>query len=190
MSVDDMLVELHSIKSQFYPSHLSTLESLESNRYEVLFCIQRICLLGFFTCHCWKFQREALYSCNNNCPSWRLSIIAISQVEYLAIIDNLAGRPHNIICHVSIALVFQYRWLLLDTLLILRDDGEMTLDIILGTNHFGLWQKTCPSCGDVPIDFALLCHNGPYLGDDMHMCGLRRLHSTTLTHNTTHIYDF
>ena len=39
MSVDDMLVELRSIKnsSQFYPrlSHLSTLESLESNRYEV-----------------------------------------------------------------------------------------------------------------------------------------------------------
>ena len=112
-----------------------------------------------------------------HCPSWRLSIIAISQVGYLAIIDNLAGRPQIIICHVSIALVFQYRWLLLDTLLILRDDRG---DIICGANHSGKCQSVVSRCGDVPVDFALLCHNGPYLGDDMHMCGLRRLHSTAL----------
>jgi hypothetical protein len=49
--VDDMLVELRSIKSQFYPSHLSSLESLESNRYKVLFLIQRICLFDFLTLH-------------------------------------------------------------------------------------------------------------------------------------------
>ena len=114
-------------------------------------------------------------------PSWRLSIIAISQVGYLAIIDNLAGRPQIIICHVSIALIFQYRWLLLDTLLILRDDRGDDTRHNLWPSALWFGAENMSRCGDVPVDFALLCHNGPYLGDDMHMCALRRLHSMALS---------
>ena len=67
------------------------------------------------------------------------SIIAISQVEYLAIIDNLAGLPHNnIICHVSIALVFQYSTFIDDNL-------EVYLAIIDKVDSYYFYIKTaCP----------------------------------------------
>ena len=76
--VDDMLVELRSIKSQFYPSHLSSLESLESNRYKVLFFIQRICLLDFLTCH---VIPKLLHS-HSSCTRVQYSSTRVPVLEY------------------------------------------------------------------------------------------------------------
>ena len=121
-----------------------------------------------------------------HCPSWRLSIIVISQVWYIAIIDNLSTLHLSCIDCPGISIPMTTLGHSID---FGRWSGRCTWH---NFGHKPLWfvAENMSRCGDVPVDFALLCHNGPYLGDDMHMCALRRLHSMALKtqcHSTTSI---